>query len=373
MRGLSQRQRILAATGGAILFLVAAVSAVEMRRGAGTGVRWQTVGRGDVEQAITATGAVKPKTYVDIGTQVSGQLRHIFVAIGDRVDEGQLLAEIDPTVYRTRVAADRARIKDLEGQLRERRAERELAAIRFQRQERLALTNVSSREAQDTARAEHLAAVARMEQVEAKLEEAHATLDGDVANLGYTRILAPIAGTVVNISATEGQTLNATQTAPTILRVADLDTMTVWAQVSEADVPRLAVGIPAYFTTLGEPGRRWNGEIRQILPTPEVENDVVLFSVLVDVPNPDKRLMSEMTSQVFFVEARAENVVVAPRGVLKPTGRKGVWTARVDAGGGIETREVKTGLVTRTQAEVIEGLAPGEKVALEPAARKMKP
>jgi macrolide-specific efflux system membrane fusion protein len=257
---LTRRQRLILAAAGVALLLggVTAVGAAR-RPGGGETVRWQAGGRGPVGPAVTAPGAVKPKTYVDIGTQVSGQLRRIHVAIGDRVENGQLLAEIDPTVYRTRVAADRARIKDLEGQLRERRAERDLAALRNQRQQRLAQGNVSSREAQDSARAEHLAAVARVEQVEAKLEEARATLDGDLANLGYTRILAPISGTVVDISATEGQTLNATQTAPTILRVADLDTMTVWAQVSEADVPRLAVGMPAYFTTLGEPARRWRG------------------------------------------------------------------------------------------------------------------
>ncbi len=373
MRALSRRERILAGAAAALLLLVAGATVYQTRRGGEGTLRWQAVGRGDVEKAITATGALKPKTFVDVGTQVSGQLRHILVAIGDRVEAGQLLAEIDPTVYRTRVAADRARIKDLEGQLRERRAERDLAAIRSQRQQRLAQGNVSSREAQDTARAEHLAAIARLEQVEAKLEEANATLDGDAANLGYTRILAPISGTVVDIPATEGQTLNASQTAPTILRVADLDTMTVWAQVSEADVPRLSVGMPAYFTTLGEPGRRWTGTVRQILPTPTVDNDVVLFSVLVDVANPDMRLMSEMTAQVFFVEARAENVVVAPRGVLKPTAKTGIWTARVETGSGVETRQVKTGLVTRTQAEVVEGLAPGDKAALVAKARKTKP
>lgn len=320
------------------------------------------VSRGTVELAVSATGAVRPKTFVDVGTQVSGQLRHIRVAIGDRVEKGQLLAEIDPTVYQTRVAAARARLRDLEAQAREMRATRDLAEIRFHRQERLAATATASREALDSARADFLASEARIAALLARADETRATLAGDEANLGYTRIFAPIAGTVVAIPATEGQTLNATQTAPTILRIADLETMTVWAEVAEADVPRLAVGMSARFTTLG--GQRvWRGTVRQILPTPEVEDDVVLYSVLVDVANPDAALMSEMTAHVFFVERIAENVVTVPRGVLAAARADGVWTVRIKTDAGLEARIVRTGLVTRTRAEVVEGLKPGDAVA----------
>lgn len=357
--------------GVALLAALAAAGARGVRggdRAAASGLSFVVAERGSVEQAVSATGALKPKTYVDVGTQVSGQLKAIRVAIGDRVEAGQLLAEIDPTVYRTRVAADRARLKDYAAQIKERRAERDLAAVRFRRQERLAATNVASREALDAARADLLMAEAKIDALEARVEETRATLDGDAANLGYTRILAPISGTVVDISATAGQTLNASQTAPTILRVADLDTMTVWAKVAEADVPKLCVGMPAYFTTLGD-ARRWRGTVRQILPTPAIESDVVLYSVLVDVANPDGRLMSEMTAHVFFVERRAENVVVVPRGALAPTDKKDVWTVQVRTGGGVEPRTVKTGLVTRTRAEVTEGLKEGEAVARAAARR----
>ncbi|WP_337998233.1 efflux RND transporter periplasmic adaptor subunit [Oleispirillum naphthae] len=351
--------------GVALLAALAAAGARGVRgggRSAAAGLSFAAAERGGVEQAVSATGALKPKTYVDVGTQVSGQLKAIHVEIGDRVETGRLLAEIDPTVYRTRVAAGRARIKDYAAQVEERRAERDLAALRFRRQERLAATNVASREALDAARADLLMAEAKIDALEARQEETRATLDGDVANLGYTRILAPISGTVVDISATAGQTLNASQTAPTILRVADLDTMTVWAKVAEADVPKLCVGMPAYFTTLGD-ARRWHGAVRQILPTPAIESDVVLYSVLVDVSNPDGRLMSEMTAHVFFVERRAENVVVVPRGALAPTDKKGVWTVQVKTASGVEPRTVKTGLVTRTRAEVTDGLKEGEEVA----------
>lgn len=318
--------------------------------------------RGTVEQAVSATGAVRPKTFVDVGTQVSGQLRHIHVKIGDRVEKGQLLAEIDPTVYQTRVAAARARIKDLEAQRREMCATRDLAELRFRRQDRLAATAAASREALDGARADYLVAEARIAALAARVEETRATLAGDEANLGYTRIFAPIAGTVVAIPATEGQTLNASQTAPTILRIADLETMTVWAEVAEADVPRLAVGMPARFATLGG-ARTWRGAVRQILPTPEVENDVVLYSVLVDVDNPDGALMSEMTAHVFFVERAVENAVTVPRGVLAGAGADGLWTVRLKTDAGLEDRTVRTGLVTRTRAEVVEGLRPGDAVA----------
>ncbi|HBG32027.1 MAG TPA: efflux RND transporter periplasmic adaptor subunit, partial [Gammaproteobacteria bacterium] len=128
-------------------------------------------------------------------------------------------------------------------------------------------------------------AEARAASLKAQIEEARSTLAGDEANLGYTKIYAPMDGTVASQTAREGQTLNANQTAPVILQIADLGTMTVRAQVAEADVPRVQPGMDVSFTTLGSLNRRWQAVVRQILPTPEVINDVVLYNVLADVDN----------------------------------------------------------------------------------------
>ena len=146
----------------------------------------------------------------------------------------------------------------------------------------------------------------------ADITRAQSTLKADQALLGYSNIFAPMSGTVTAIPAKQGQTLNANQTAPLILTIADLSTMTVSTQVSEADVSRLKVGMDAYFTTLGSGERRWTGKLRQILPTPTVLNNVVLYTALFDVANPGRELMPQMSAQVFFVLAGAYDVVTVP-------------------------------------------------------------
>src|SRR5690606_23633523 len=155
-----------------------------------------------------------------------------------------------------------------------------------------------------------------------QIEQTESSLKGDEVTLSYTNIYAPISGTVVQLLAKQGQTLNANQITPIILRIADLSTMTVWTQVSEADIPKLELGMPAYFTILGNPDQRWSGTLRQILPTPEIINNVVLYTALFDVPNPDHKLMTQMSAQVFFVSASAQDVVIAPVSALRPVDEK---------------------------------------------------
>jgi membrane fusion protein, macrolide-specific efflux system len=132
-----------------------------------------------------------------------------------------------------------------------------------------------------------------------------------------------MSGTVVSQSAKQGQTLNANQQAPIIVRIADLSIMTVDAQVSEADVSRLRLGMEVYFTTLGAQERRWYGKLRQINPTPQVVNNVVLYDALFDVPNPNQELMTQMTAQVFFVVTNVKDVVLVPVAALRPAGSEG--------------------------------------------------
>ena len=237
-------------------------------------------------------------------------------------------------------------------------------------------------------------AQAQVDAIRAQIQQAQSSLSGDEANLRYTRIHAPMSGTVVSLSARQGQTLVSSQQAPVILRVADLSTMTVWAQVSEADVPRVSVGMPVYFNTLGLPERRWQGQVRQVLPTPETVNNVVLYNVLFDVANPDGALKPQMSTQVFFRVASAENAVAIPVGALqtavKPLGDQGAkgndkaaaqeprrdkaYVVRVvDDGGEGEERKVTVGLQTRMQVQVTSGLQAGEEVVVDASAARGKP
>ncbi len=275
-----------------------------------------TVQRGDIEDQVSATGSLQPRDYVDVGAQVSGQLRKIHVEVGSEVKEGDLLAEIDAETSQARVDASKAQLRSQAAQM----AERELTLAKterdLQRQKNLMVEEATTAETLQNAETAVKTARTQINSLKASMEQLQASMRVEEANLKYTKIYAPISGTVVSITARQGQTLNTNQSAPTILRIADLSIMTVQTQVSEADVSKLRGGMPVYFTTLGGQGRRWYGELKKIEPTPTVTNNVVLYNALFEVPNNNRSLMTSMTAQVFFVVAEAKDVLVVPMSAL---------------------------------------------------------
>lgn len=319
--------------------------------------------RADIEDTTTALGTLQPLEYVDVGTQVSGQLRRVYVQVGDQVTKGQLLAEIDPTVYGSKVDAGEANLQNLRAQLAEKQAQANLADELFARQQRMLAANATSTEAFQNAQTTQKAARAQVAQLQAQINQVQSTLRGDQANLGYTKIFAPMSGTVVSQTSRQGQTLVASQQAPTIVRIADLSTMTVWTQVSEADLSKLKLGQPVYFTTLGKPENRRTSTLRQILPTPEVLNNVVLYDALFDVANPDGDLGIQMSAQVFFVHASAQNAIVVPASAL-PQAKAKKPTVLVMKDGAPEPRPVTIGVRNRVQAQIASGLEEGEEVVI---------
>lgn len=276
-----------------------------------------TVARGSVEDTVTALGNLQPLNYVDVGAQVSGQIQAIHVNIGDRVKKGDLLVEIDPKVQQARVDESRSQLVSAQAQLLQRQADLKLKQAAAAREERLHAAGADSQAEYEAAMAALATAQAAVKAQQAQIEQAQSTLNADTTTLSYATIRAPMDGTVVSVAVKPGQTINAAQQSPTILRIADLSTMTAWTQVSEADIPRLKVGMPAYLTTLGDAATRHPGKLRQILPTPEIQNNVVLYNALFDVPNEDGSLMTQMTAQVFFEVASARNVLTVPVAALQ--------------------------------------------------------
>lgn len=370
-----------------------------------------TVSRGDIENLVTATGSLQPRDYVDVGAQVSGQLKVLHVDVGSEVKKGDLLAEIDATVYLAKVDATRAQLRNQNALKKDRQSQLRLAEINYKRQKNLLAEEATTQEALESAEASLQSAQAQIASLEAQIEQTLSTLREEEANLEFASIYAPMDGTVVSISARQGQTLNANQSAPTILQLADLSVMTVQAQVSEADVSKLYKDMPVYFTTLGGEGRRWYSQLAKIEPTPVVNNNVVLYNALFDVPNKGGLLMTQMTAQVFFIVSEAHDVLQVPVSALKfappmmakksepladATANDGHTTAPKDAGesrekraegektpriagkvrerratvqvlnakGDVETRDVVVGVSSRVQAQIISGLNEGDKVVL---------
>ncbi len=384
MRRPSNKRRLLLCGLG--LLSLSALLAWKTLPGRGDPLSTVSVTRNDIESSVTALGTLQPRRYVDVGAQASGQIRKLHVEVGDQVKTGQLLVEIDPSTQQARLDAGRFSIDNLKAQLAEQQAQYQLAEQQYKRQRNLAAGGATREEDVQSAQAQLKVTQARIDMYRAQIRQAQASLRSDEAELGYTRIYAPMSGTVVAVDAREGQTLNAQQQTPLILRIAKLSPMTVWAQVSEADIGHVKPGMSAYFTTLAGGKRRWTSTVRQILPVPPKPLDqssqgggspasasgtgtaskVVLYTVLLDVDNPDNALMAEMTTQVFFVAGRASKVLSVPVAALdEDASDENLRIAQVlDASGKIEPRRVRTGLSDRLRVQVLEGLNEGEQLLI---------
>jgi macrolide-specific efflux system membrane fusion protein len=301
---------------------------------------------------------------VDVGAQTSGKLKSLKVIRGDLVKENQLLAEIDPALADTALTSANAALESMTAQRALKQAQLVLARVQEVRNDELFTNRLISTSDRDITKAAYDVAFADADSLSAQMKEAAAAIDTGKANLGYTKITAPMAGEVVSISLLEGQTLNANQSAPNILRIADISTVTVWAQVSEADIVRVKPGQDVYFTILGD-SKRWNGKVRQILPTPELINNVVFYDVLFDIPNPDGELKIQMTAQVFIVLAQAKGVLLIPVAAIGNASEGTATKVRVlKADGTVELRAIKIGIKSEISAEVKDGLKEKELVII---------
>ncbi len=327
---------------------------------------------GDIEAVVAAIGTVEPRNSVEVGVQVSGQITRLYVEPGDIVQKGQLLAEIDPSVLAAVVDAGRAELAMLEAQLLERQAEVTLAEQKHRRQLKLFGDGSTPEEELQIAQANLTVAQARVKQLQASIQQTQSQLKADEARLGYSRIYAPMAGTVLTIAVKAGQTLNANYQTPSLLQIADLSTMRIRAYVSEADIHRIRRGMPVRFNTLGNTGRVWHSQVDQVMPAPPKAAEdsgellAVTYTVLFDVDNSDDALMPGMTTEADFVVTSARNVTVAPLAALARESPGGdVYLARILLPNGYtEQRQVTLGRRDRVRAEVLTGLQPGEQLVI---------
>ncbi|MDR2100913.1 MAG: efflux RND transporter periplasmic adaptor subunit [Campylobacteraceae bacterium] len=315
--------------------------------------------KGDIENTVTATGTIKPKSFVDVGSQVSGQVVTLNVEVGDTVKKGYLLAEIDTTILETKVESSKAELAYQKAQLKDREAKLTLAKLAYERQKELLSLDATSREAFESAEANFLSAEASIEMITAQIAQTESMLKENRANLAYAKIYAPMSGTISSVSVKKGQTLNANQNTPTILQIADLSTVTIEAEVSEADVTKLSKGMEVYFKTLGS-SNVWYAKLLKLEPTPTVTNNVVLYKAIFDVENNSYELMNSMTAQVFFVLSSAKDTLLAPiTAVSKNT--SSVMLRQKD--GSFVNVNVQTGISNRVQIEIKKGLKEGDIVA----------
>jgi macrolide-specific efflux system membrane fusion protein len=343
---------------------------------------------GDIDQTVLATGTLKPAKLVALGAQVSGRVVSLRVALGQKVKAGELIAEIDSLTQQNTLRTSDAALQNTRAQRAEKEATLALAEANLARQQATLAQRASSRADYDSAEANVKATRAQIAQLDAQIIEAEVAVETARINLGYTRIVAPIDGTVLSIVAQEGQTVNAVQSAPTIVVLGEVDTMKVRAEISEADVVRCRPGQNVYFTILGDPARRYQARLESIEPAPEsIKTDssfttsttsssgsgssqsstssAIYYNGVFNVPNPDGDLRTYMTAEVHIVLGEAHNVLTVPVAALGDVDADGVSKVRVvEPSGAVTTRTIKIGLSNKIMAEIRQGLTGGEQVVI---------
>jgi len=332
-------------------------------------------------ETVLADGTLEAFLQVNVGAQVSGQIKSLPVVLGQTVKKGDLVAEIDSRTQRDSVRDAEAALAKVRADKEARLAALKQAELSFARQKNMLKRDAISRESYETAEANLDTIRADISSLDAQIQQAEIAVSKAKTNLEYTAIVAPIDGTVVAIPYQEGQTVNSVQQAPTIIKLAQLDTMTVKAQISEADVPRVKPEQKVYFTILGEPDNRYYAKLRSIEPAPDsIQSEsssssasstsssssssaAIYYNGLFDVPNPDGKLRIAMTAQVVVVLNEAKGVLTIPRSALSKETKNGAYTVRVLAGPDkIVDRNVKTGMTDGISVEITEGLEEGEQV-----------
>jgi len=338
-----------------------------------------SVNRMDIEEKVLASGTLNAFKTVDVGAQVSGQLKKLHVALGEQVKKGQLLAEIDPVLQKNALRDAQAALEDVRAQKLSKQALLRQYLLAYRRQSELITRDATAHADLESAQAQLEGTRADLAALDAQISKAAIAVDTAKANLDYTQIVAPMDGVVLTITTYEGQTVVSTQSATTILTLADLDTITVKAKISEADVMRVRPGLPASFTLLGDADTRYQSKLRAVEPastatttaaaasssaSSSTSTAAVYYNGLFDVPNPDRKLRVAMTAQVSIVVNGAKRALCIPISSLEERSGEGRATVRLLRGATPETRAIRVGISDNVQVQVLEGLKEGDKVVI---------
>lgn len=328
------------------------------------------VTRGTVETSVLASGTMEAKQLVSVGARVSGQIETLAVALGDEVKKGDLIAQIDSQDQQNDVLTAKANLANIKAQIAAKKASLIKAESALERQLKLVTSDYVSKEDLEAAQADVDVYKAEIDALAAQQASIEVMVSTAQIALDRTKITAPISGTVVAIINDEGQTVNATQSAPTIVKIAELDKMVVKAEISEADVVHVKPAQQVRFTILGDPDHHFTATVRDVEPAPsEIESsdtissdEAIYYNGLLEVDNPDHLLRIGMTAEVSIILDRAENVLTIPSSALTK-GRQGYMVTLYDPdSGAAEVQPVEVGLNNKVSAEIKSGLSEGDMV-----------
>ena len=276
------------------------------------------IDKGTVTALVDTTGTLNPVTIVDIGSQVSGKIENIYVDFNSQVKAGQVLAELEQLNFQTKVQQNQANYLSSMAAVEKSKVSLENSERKRERAKSLFEKELISYEEFESAEVQYFSAKADLQSSEARLEQAKAQLDTSKVDLTYTIIKSPIDGVVINRAVNVGQTVAASLQAPVLFQVAnDLTKMQVECSVDEADIGRVKEGQNAQFTVDAFPDDNFTGIVKQVRYSPEVIQNVVTYTTIVDVDNPDMKLRPGMTATISIVVGEAKNALRVPNSALR--------------------------------------------------------
>ena len=329
----------------------------------------EKVRRGDLSYLVNASGKVYPQKIVQVGAQVSGEIAQLHVEIGDTVKAGDLIAEIDARSQENAKSTAEAQLNSQQAALARTQSTLTQAQQAYNRANNLYKQGAGSKEAQENALASLNSAKNAVIEAQANIRQSELTIANANLNLGYTQVRAPIDGTVIAVAVEEGQSVNAVQSSPTIVTLARTDVMTIKAEIAEADIAVMKVGLPVKVVLLGKNSQSYQGVLSAIDPAPKEISDngsissssAIYYYGHIDVDNAEGFLRYGMTATIAIEVDKAEDALLIPMTAIEyaPNGEARV-SVLVNAQA--EKRHIEVGLEDGVQAQVLSGLQEGEAV-----------
>lgn len=329
--------------------------------------------RKNIEKTVNATGEVKAIELVTVGAQTSGKIEYLPVKVGQRIQKGDLIAQIDSTTQENDVNSTKAKLTSLKAQLNAAEISAKIAEKQFIREQRLLKKNAASQEDFENAKDAFEAAKAKVTELKASIAETALALNTAETNLGYTKITAPLDGVVVSVPVKTGQTVNAAMNTPTIVQIADLSQMEILIEISEGDIGKVQTGAKVTYTVLSAPETVYETTLKSIDPgltlltngeyTEVVGSDEAIYyygRLVVD--NPDGALRIGMTTQNVIYVAQADNVLTVPVLAVKKDGAQSYVNVLTPTG--IQRHAVITGLSDGVDIEIKSGVSDHDTVVI---------
>ena len=344
----------------------------------------ESVTRGNIEKTVVASGSVESVNEVDVGAQASGKITKLYVKLGQEIKKGEMIADIDSTTQINTLNTKKAALVSYQAQLKAKKTAYDVALSSYNRLSKLYTQKATSLDSVNTAKSTLDNAKAEMEAIEANIKQAEIEVNTAETNVGYTKITAPMDGTVISVPVSEGQTVNANQTTPTIVTIADLSKMKIKPEISEGDITKVKAGQEVSFTILSDSQTVYHSVIDSVDPANTTTSDssstssstssssssttsAIYYYANVLIDNPDRTLRIGMTTENNIKIANAKDVLLVSNMAIQKRDGKSVVNILNDKNQP-EQREVETGVQNDFQTEIKSGLNEGEKVIVSQVA-----